>query len=159
MSPRKWWLRLGLASGLTLGALALQTVPAEAAPIGPTTVLAGLSSQGYPSFFEISGNGRTLKVGAIAMDMTCSSGDQFVVPDRDVRIPITHGGKIHAAFAQAPTALSGGGSVGGTDTLNASLNPAHTRLTGTWRLQQTYISPSGQTDQCDTGLVQFSDVS
>ena len=91
MSPRKWWLRLVLASGLTLGALVLQSVPAEAAPIGPTTVLAGLSSQGYPSFFEISGNGRTLKLGAMAVGMTCASGDEFVFTDRDVRIPITHG--------------------------------------------------------------------
>ena len=158
MSPRKRWLRLVLASGLTLGALALQSVPAEAAPIGPTTVLAGLSSQGYPSFFEISGNGRTLKLGAMAVGMTCASGDEFVFTDRDARIPITRSGKLRADFAQAPTPVSGGGTEGGTDTLNAKLNPKHTMLTGTWRVQETYISSSGQTDQCDSGPVQFTDV-
>jgi hypothetical protein len=159
MSPRKWWLRLVLAGGLTLGALTLQIVPAEAAPIGPTTVLAGLSSQGYPSFFEISGNGRTLKLGAMAVGMTCVSGDEFVFTDRDVRIPITRSGKLRADFAQAPTPISGGVTEGGTDVLNAKLNPNHTMLSGTWRVQETYISSSGQSDQCDSGLVQFTDVS
>lgn len=158
MSPRKRWLRLVLASGLTLGALALQSVPAEAAPIGPTTVLAGLSSQGYPSFFEISGNARTLKLGAMAVGMTCASGDEFVFTDRDARIPITRSGQLRADFAQAPTPVSGGVTEGGTDTLNAKLNPKHTMLTGTWSVQETYISSSGQSDQCDSGPVQFTDV-
>ena len=156
--PTDWWLRLVLASGLMLGALVLQSVPAEAAPIGPTTVLAGLSSQGYPSFFEISGNGRTLKLGAIAMNMTCSSGDQFVVPDRDVRIPITHGRQAPRGLRAGADPVLGRRVRGGTDTLNASSIPQHTKLTGTWRLEQTYISPSGQTDQCDSGPVQFTDV-
>jgi len=159
MSPRKWCLRLVLAGGLTLGALALQSVPAEAAPIGPTTVLAGLSSQGYPSFFEISGNGRTLKLGAMAVGMTCVSGDEFVFTDRDVRIPITRSGKLHADFAQAPTPISGGVTEGGTDVLNAKLNSHHTMLSGTWRVEETYISSSGQSDQCDSGPVQFTDIS
>ena len=30
----RWWLRLALASGLTVGAFALHSVPAEAAPSG-----------------------------------------------------------------------------------------------------------------------------
>ena len=152
------WLWLTLASGVTIGALVLQTGPADAAPTGPTTVLAGLSSQGYPSFFEISGNGRTLKLGAMAVGMTCASGDQFVFTDRDVRIPITRGGKLRADFAQAPTPVSGGGTEGGTDTLNAKLNPKHTMLSGTWRVEETYISTSGQSDQCDSGPVQFTDI-
>lgn len=153
-----WWLTLALASGLAIGALALQSAPAEAAPVGPATVLAGLSSQRYPTFFEISNNGRMLKLGAIALDMTCTSGDEFVIEDQDVRIQITRGGKLRADFAQAPTALSGGGTIGGTDSLNATLNRQHTLLTGTWELQQTYISPAGQTDQCDSGLVRFTDL-
>ena len=153
-----WWLRLALASGLTTGALAIQSVPAEAAPVGATTVLAGLSSQGYPSFFEISNNGRTLKLGAMAVGMTCTSGDEFVFTDRDVRIPITRSGKLRADFAQAPTPISGGGTEGGTDALDAKLNLRHTMLSGTWSIQETYISSSGQTDQCDSGPVQFTDV-
>jgi len=151
------WLWLTLASGLTtVGALAIQSVPAQAAPAGATTVLAGLSSQGYPAFFEISNNGRTLKLGAMAVGMTCASGDEFVFTDRDVRIPITRGGKLHADFAQAPTPVSGGGTEGGTDTLSAKLNPKHTMLTGTWQVQETYISSTGQSDQCDSGPVQFT---
>jgi hypothetical protein len=141
-----------------VGALALQSVAAQAAPVGAITTLGGISSQHYPSFFEISNNGRILKLGAIALDMTCTSGDEFVLNDQDGRVPITRTGKLRADFAQAPTPLSGGGTVGGTDSLNATLNPQHTRLSGTWRLEQTYISPTGQIDQCDSGLVQFTDV-
>jgi len=153
-----WWLRLALASGLTIGAFALGSGPAQAAPSSPTTVFAGLSSQQFPSFFEISNNGRTLKLGAIVLGMTCTSGDEFVQSDRDVKIPITRAGRLTAHFAQAPTPASGGGTVGGTDTLDATLNRRHTVLTGTWRLVQTYISPTGQTDQCDSGPVRFTDI-
>jgi H+/Cl- antiporter ClcA len=100
---RRWWLWLTLASGLAIGAFALQSVPAEAASSSPPTVFAGLSSQQFPSFFEISNNGRMLKLGAIVLGMTC------------------------------------------------------TMLTGTWRVEQTYISSTGQTDQCDSGPVRFTD--
>ena len=155
---RRLWLRLALASGLTVAGLAFHSGPAAATPVGPIKVLAGLSSQQYPSFFEIANNGRMLKLGAIALDVTCASGADFVLRDRDVRIPITRSGKLRANFAQAPTPFSGGGTVGGTDSLNATLNPQHTELTGTWRVRQTYISPSGQTDQCDSGLVRFTDM-
>ncbi|MBV8221652.1 MAG: hypothetical protein JO325_24570, partial [Solirubrobacterales bacterium] len=131
-SSRRWWFRLAVAGLLTVGALVFQSVPAEAAPVGPETVLAGLTTQGFPSFFEVSGNGRTLKVGAIAIGMTCASGDEFVFTDRDVRVPIARSGKLRADFAQAPTPASGGGTVGGTDSLNATLNPQRTELIGTW---------------------------
>lgn len=151
------WLRLTLASGLAIGAFALQSVPAEAAPSSPTTVFGGLSSQRFPSFFEITNNGRMLKLGAIAFGMTCTSGDEFVESDRDVKVPITRTGKLTAHYAQAPTPVSDGATVGGTDTLDATLNRRHTMLTGTWRLVQTYISSTGQTDQCDSGPVRFTD--
>lgn len=153
---RRWWLRLAVTGLLTGGAFALQSVPADAAPVGPTT-LAGLTTQGFPSFFVVSSNGRTLSLGAIAMGMTCSSGDEFVFADRDLRVPIARSGKLHADFAQAPTSASGGGTVGGTDSLNATLNRQRTELTGTWRVQQTYISQTGQVDQCDSGPVRFID--
>jgi hypothetical protein len=154
---RRWWLSLLVAGLAIVGAAAFDIVPAVAAPLGPTTVLAGLSSQGFPSFFEISNNGRALKLGAIALSMTCASGDEFVFTDRDMRVPITRAGKLRADFAIPPTPASGGGTVGGTDSLNATLNAQRTELTGTWRAQQTYISQTGQTDQCDSGPVRFSD--
>ncbi len=33
-----------------------------------------------------------------------------------------------------------------------------TMLSGTWRVEETYISTSGQSDQCDSGPVQFTDI-
>lgn len=158
MSPTRRWLRLALAIGLAIASVAVHSGSADAAPVGATTVFGGLSSQEFPSFFVITNNGRMLKVGAIAFGMTCTSGDEFVQTDRDVKVPISPSGKVSAHYAQPPTLVSDGVTVGGTDTLNATLNRRHTVLTGTWRLQQTYISPSGQTDQCDSGPVHFTDI-
>ena len=44
----RWWLRLALASGLTVGALALQSVPADAAPVGPDDGAGGPDLTGIP---------------------------------------------------------------------------------------------------------------
>ena len=124
----RWWLRLALASGLAIGALALQSVPADAAPSGSNTVFAGLSSQQFPSFFEISNNGRMLKLGAIALRHDVHvRGRVRARSDRDVKVPISRTGKLSAHFAQPPTLVSGGVTVGGTDSLDAHAQPASTR--------------------------------
>ena len=61
-------------------------------------------------------------------------------------------------FAQVPTPISGGGTEGGTDALDAKLNLRHTMLSGTWSIQETYISSSGREfDECDSGPVRFVD--
>jgi hypothetical protein len=99
-----------------------------------------------------------LKLGAIVLGVTCTSGDEFTWSDRDVKIPISRTGKLSAHFAQAPTLVSGGVTVGGTDKLDGTLNRRHTMLTGTWRVHQTYILQTGQTVQCDSGRVRFTDV-
>jgi hypothetical protein len=77
-----WWRRLALATGLTVGALALQTMPAEAAPVGPETALTGLTSQGFPSYFRISPNGKAVQASVIALGMSCASGASFATPDQ-----------------------------------------------------------------------------
>ncbi len=92
MNGRKW---LGAALALTavvatqaLGGAsaeasarsfgAARIAPARDASAAPGIVLAGLTSQQYPVFFKISDDGRTLTAGAIALNMTCTSGVQFV---------------------------------------------------------------------------------
>ena len=155
----RWWLRLALASGLTVGAFALHSLPADAAPSGRQTVLAGLTSQGFPSYFRISPNGRTVEAGRDRAEHERARP----APSSCSRTR-TSGSRSRAAASCArtsrrpPTPVSGGGTYSGTDSLSAKLNRQRTQLTGTWRLQLTYISPTGQTDQCDSGLVRFTDV-
>jgi hypothetical protein len=153
----RWWLRLALASGLTVGALALQSVPADAAPVGPTTVLVGVTTQSYPSFFRISANGKTVKASVIALGLTCASGATFAVPDEFTHVRIGPTGHLAAEISVPPTAISSGGTLSGTDSMSAKLNRRRTQVTGVWELQLFYTFPDGTTDQCDSGPVRFTD--
>ena len=156
----RWWLRLALASGLTAGALAtmaLGSVPAQAAPMGPATVLVGVTTQSYPSFFRISPNGRTVKASVIALGLTCASGATFAVPDEFTHVRIGPTGHLAAEFSLPPTAMSGGGTYSGTDSMSAKLNRRRTQVSGVWQLQLFFTFPDGTTDQCDSGPVHFTD--
>lgn len=152
-----WWLRLALASGLTVGVLALQSLPAEAAPISPSTVLVGVTTQSYPSFFRISANGKTVKASVIALGLTCASGARFAVPDEFTHVHIGPTGHLAAEFSFPPTVISGGGTYTGTDSMSAKLNRQRTEVTGVWELQLFYTFADGTTDQCDSGPVRFVD--
>jgi hypothetical protein len=157
---RRWWFRLAMASGLTVGALgslALQSAPAQAAPVGPDTALTGLTSQGFPSYFRISPNGKRLDVGQIALGMTCISGAQVTLPDFVSHLRISPSGRVHFAVDLPATSLSGGGTYSGTDSMYATMNRKRTQVTGVWRLQLSYAFSDGTTDQCDSGPVRFVD--
>ncbi|HTP19446.1 MAG TPA: hypothetical protein VMJ65_07575 [Solirubrobacteraceae bacterium] len=160
MNVRSWWLRLALASGMTvgaLGALALHSPPAEAMPDGPTTVLVGVTTQSYPSFFRISANGKTVKASVIGLGMSCTSGATFGTPDEFAHIRIGPNGNLHAGLNIPPTAVSGGATYTGTDSLSARLNRQRTEVTGVWELQLSYTFADGTTDRCDSGPVRFVD--
>jgi hypothetical protein len=160
MNASRWWPRLALASGLTIGAFALSSVPAQAAPSGPTTLLAGNTSQAYPSYFRIAAAGKSVVVGAIALNVSCGSGATFSTPDAVTHLRIGPGGSVHAQFTFPPTALSsGGGTYTGTDSMSATFNRKRTRVTGVWEMQLSYTFADGTTDQCESGPVRFTDVS
>ena len=152
-----WWLRLALASGLAAGMLALGSMPAQAAPVGPTTVLVGITTQSYPSFFRISANGKTVQASVIALGMSCASGATFAVPDEFAHIRIGPNGNLHAGFSLPPSAMQGGGTYSGSDSMTAKLNRARTQVRGTWELQLSYTFADGTTDHCDSGPVRFTD--
>jgi hypothetical protein len=156
----RWWLRLATASGLTVGVLAtlaLGSMPAEAAPVGTTTVLAGVTTQSYPSFFRISANGKTVKASVIALGLTCTSGAIFATPDEFTHVHIGPTGHLAAEVSLPPTAISGGGTYSGTDSMSAKLNRRRTQVTGVWEMQLFFTFADGTTDHCDSGPVSFTD--
>ncbi len=157
-SQARCWLRLALASGLAIGALALHGVPAEAAPVGPETVLTGQTSQGFPSYFRISPSGRTVDTDRIALRMSCVSGAVLTVPDFFTHLRISATGRTHIIVNVPVTGLVGGGTYSGTDAMNARLNRKRTRITGVWQLHLSYTFSDGTADQCDSGPVRFTDV-
>ncbi len=156
---RSVWLRLTFAVAMSIAGHALGG-SAKAAEVGdvsgPGTVLAGFTSQQYPAFFRISANGRVLLAGGIAIDSTCTSGLNIVVPDLFLHVPINADGRLHRSVITPPTAGPNGTTDAGTDTLTARLGPAHSELTGTWRLRVQVTGPGGESIQCDSGPVHFS---
>lgn len=134
--------------------------PANAAPAPESravpTTLAGFTSQHMPSFFKLSTNGKELVVGTVALNMSCASGDRGTIEDEFRYLTIKPNGTLSGAWAVPPTKSSDGYTTGGTGTLAARMSHNHLKLIGTWRVQQTYISPTGQSDQCDSGLVRFT---
>ena len=171
---RARWVRVGLAVAVVIAAHVIDGGSAEAASIAPKPaatprvvvahhasatpdfVLGAFTSQNYPGFLEISGDGRTLKLGAVSLVMSCTSGAQFVLADVLTRVRIKANGRLHAAHSVPPTAGSNGDTYSATDSLTARLNRRHSLLTGTWRLQVSYSFTNGMSDQCDSGPVRFT---
>jgi hypothetical protein len=155
---RAGWLGAGLVGAMLIAAPIAGPIAAASGASGPPkVVLAGFTSQNYPSFAKISADGRTLEVGAIALDVKCTSGIERIVPDEFVRVPIRANGSMHTTFMSPATAGPNGTTYRGTDSLTARLGPRRTELTGTWRLQLQFTGPGGESMHCDSGIVRFAD--
>jgi hypothetical protein len=154
-SRRAKALRVAFALALVIAGHALNGGSAQAAPIDSTTkVLAGFTSQRYPVFFKIAGDGKTLLDGGIAISMTCTSGATVTVPDVFARVPIHPDGRLHVSYS-SPTIVTNGTTTQATDALSARLSPKHSQLTGTWQLAVNYGFADGTSDHCDSGPVHF----
>jgi hypothetical protein len=126
------------------------------APPPSAIVLAGFTSQQFPVFFKVGGDGRTVTLAGIALTVTCTSGEQFVLEDGFARITISAAGKLHASFAEPPTSDSEGVTVSAADSLSAHLNRRRTELSGTWQLSAQYTYTDGTSDSCNSGPVRFT---
>jgi hypothetical protein len=157
---RSVWVRVAVAVGVSIAAHALGSGSAKAAEVGdasgPGTVLAGFTSQQYPAFFKLAPGGRKVSVAGIALGMTCTSGDQFVLQDQFAGLRVNANGKLHGSYTQAPTAAQSGATVSVTDSLSARLNPRGTQLSGVWELSAQYAFSDGTTDDCSSGPVRFT---
>jgi len=166
------WLRVAFAVTVVIIAHALHGGSAQAATIDlrpaasariaaasdpastSDVVLAGFTSQRLPAFFKISGDGRVLLAGGIAIRLRCTSGATVIVPDAFARIPITNG-RLQTSYTP-PTTIENGVTTTGTDTLKARLSPTRSELNGTWRLRVHVSADGGQNMRCDSGPVHFA---
>lgn len=164
--PGAIWFRLAFGVAVAIAAHALHAGSASAdtraaaagsaaAPGSSAVVLAGFTSQQYPVFAKVTADGRKLTIAAIALNMTCTSGAQFVLEDSFVRLPIGPGGMLHGSFSQPPTSGSNGDTFTATDSLKAKLGARHTQFSGVWQLSVHYSFTNGMSDQCDSGPVRF----
>jgi hypothetical protein len=124
--------------------------------------LGGFTTQGNPFVATVAKNGKKLGMVASALNLTCTSGDQFTIVDGWAGLPIGHGGTVGKSLSIPPTVGSGSAAgitiTGGADTFSGKLNRKKATFTGTWDLQFDLTLASGQTDQCDSGNVGFKAV-
>ena len=136
--------------------------------------LGGLTSQGNAIVLKISKNDQRVDAVDAGLAMTCTSGDQFLMPDGWARLPISKSGGVRVS-ATIPASAGGGGSgstsgsgsgsagttatfSGGTDAFSGKLDPKHATFAGVWDMHLTFALSTGQTDQCDSGQVRFKAV-
>jgi hypothetical protein len=128
-------------------------VPAKA----KTMMLGGLSSKGWPVVMELSQNLKRIRLAAIGLDMTCTSGSTFSLSAWFTDLAVGPNGKVHVLAAILPQAGSGGVTLtGGNETFSGRLNRTQLTFAGTWRMQLNYTLPNNQSDHCDSGPVAFS---
>jgi hypothetical protein len=171
---RAKWIRVGLVVAALIASHALHDGSAEAATspprahgatrilaahdasAAPGVLLATITSQNLPVWFKVSGDGRTLTAAAIAVNMNCTSGAEFVLPDDFLRVAISKNGRLHGTYSQPPTAGSAGETYTWMDSITARLNHRHTQLSGVWHLTVNYSFTNGMSDQCESGPVRFT---
>jgi hypothetical protein len=127
----------------------VNTLPASGKTLG------GLTSQQQAIVLAIAKKDKQVTQVVTALNLTCASGLQLLVPDDWTHLKIAHNGAVSAIALIAP----GNGITGGTDTFSGKLNAKKATFSGTWELKLGFSDPTtGQTDQCDSGLVTFHTV-
>jgi hypothetical protein len=176
-SSRRW--RHALCTSLTVAGVMAAVVPAAAArsqwrkglaqaamartgmtagsTADPTAgkVLGGLTSQGWPVVMEVAKTGKRLAMVGAGLDMSCTSGYRFSIPDGWRRLPLSATGKVKVAATLPPVPGTPASLTGGTDSFSGRLDRRHATFSGVWELQLIYSLGAGQTDQCDSGRVTF----
>ena len=114
-------------------------------------VLAGMTSQGWPALLEVSNDGRQIQQAIAAIDLTCTSGDAFAIPDPWVAVPIAPRGTFKATFHD--TFVEEGISIEISDSISGKFNRKRTKVSTKSRLQITFRGADGSVDSCDSGNV------
>jgi hypothetical protein len=167
-------VRGGFALAIATIAVAASAVPTSAATVNgsagtllrtyapraqttavSSTVLGGLSSQGWPVVFLVSGNEKRLSASVIALRMACASGVTLIVRDAVFNLPIRANGRVSTSREIQPSTGSAA-SLTGSRSFVARLNRKRLTISGTWHLHLDFQFSGGQTDHCDSGNVGVS---
>jgi hypothetical protein len=140
-----------------LQAVAIAALAKAPKPVMPAAgrLLGGFTSQSQPVVLAVAKKDKRLDVVATDLNMTCTSGDQLVIPDNWTKLPLTPKGTVTITAQLPPSAPTAGAPTltGGTDSFSGKLNGRKATFSGTWELQLTFSMPDGTTDQCDSGKV------
>lgn len=142
----------GLSGALLLGG---PVTPVAAAPFVGNTY-GGVTSQGQPVVVDMKPTRRQIVRAVVALELTCTSGTGFVVPDRYTRVPVTRSGKFRVAFGPITQRNDDGTTTDVEGRVSGALNRARTAINGSWSLSATEHDTTGAvTDTCSSGSVRW----
>lgn len=111
-----------------------------------------------PSFFRVSKNEKMLVAGSAALQLKCTSGGRPVFEDDFSHLPIAASGRFHGNWTVPATKQPDGSTFAANGAMIAHLDRPAQKVYGTWHLHVMFVSATGQTDTCDSGLVHFNDL-
>lgn len=114
--------------------------------------LGGLTSNGWPVYIELAGNGRSIVRAVGAIDAPCTKGGSTTFDDKWARVPVRRG-SFKAAYRDSFS--DQGATIDVDDSFTGKVNRARTAITGTWRNKMVIHEPDGSVDSCDSGVLRF----
>jgi hypothetical protein len=121
----------------------------------PDPIWGGLTSQGWPVVVEIPKSEKRVRLGLVALRMSCTSGAVFAQMAGVGNLAIGAAGNVGRTRSISAQPGSGASLTGGSVSFAARLNRQGLTMSGTWHLHLDYLLSSGQTDHCDSGTVRF----
>jgi hypothetical protein len=119
-------------------------------------VLGGFTSQQQAIVLFVGKKDKRLDQVGAALNMTCTSGDQFLVSDGWKPLALAKNGSVKATLVVPPPPPGSTDPLqGATDSFSGKLNAKRATFSGAWDLHMTFALSGGQTDQCDSGRVTF----
>ena len=146
----------GVMRARSLERAALAALAKPPAPVLPASgkVLGGLTSQHQAVVLMIAKKDKQIAQTVTALQLKCTSGDQLLLPDGWVKLPLTKSGAVSVSITVPPSGTTPVAITGGSDTFSGKLNGKKATFSGKWELKLNFSdSSTGQTDQCDSGVV------
>jgi trimethylamine:corrinoid methyltransferase-like protein len=114
----------------------------------------GLTSNGWPVYFQLSRDLDQIRRAVGAIEQKCSNGGSFVGADRWARLPLSLRGRFRAS--DHDSYQEGSERAEADYSLRGKVNFRTGRMTGTWRNRTTIHVADGSVVTCDSGTLRFS---
>ena len=147
----------GMGTVAVAVALGIAAAPGAGASVRVTgSGLGGFTSQDLPIVVKLSRDGHRIVHAGAALDLKCTSGDEFIAPDDYTSRRISRSGAFQAAAVLPAIDIGGGETATYSSSISGRANAARTIVSGTWRMTATFHdTSSGVDDVCRSGKVSF----
>jgi hypothetical protein len=131
-------------------------VPAQLG--APQPFLAGLTSQQQPVLLRFSADRRTLTRALTTLNVKCTSGSDFWLPDGFRNVPVSSLRRFRVSFSEPARQVDPTTSIASSGLFSGQVDRTGQRASGTWRLTFVERNPTTNavTDTCTTNVLRFS---